>query len=76
MTKEERIQACYQHTCLLYEDRIPCNNQSIRERFGLDKKQVATASHIISDTIAANLIKTSVPECMSKKYATYIPFYC
>lgn len=76
MTKEERIQACYQHTCLLYEDRIPCNNQSIRERFGLDKKQVATASHIISDTIAANLIKTSVPEGMSKKYATYIPFYC
>ena len=76
MSKEERVQACYQHTCLLYEDRKPCNNQSIRERFGLDKKQVATASHIISDTIAAGLIKTSVPEGMSKKYATYVPYYC
>ena len=76
MSKEERVQACYQHTCLLYEDRKPCNNQSIRERLGLDKKQVATASHIISDTIVAKLIKTSVPEGMSKKYATYVPFYC
>lgn len=75
MTKDERIQACYQHTCLLYEDRAACNNQSIRERFGLDKKQIATASHIISDTIGAGLIKTSVPEGMSKKYATYVPFY-
>lgn len=34
------------------------------------------ASHIISDTIAAGLIKTSVPEGMSKKYATYVPYYC
>lgn len=75
MSKEERIQACYQHTCLLYEDRQPCNNQSIRERFGLDKNRVATASHIISDTIAAGLIKTKVPEGMSKRYAIYIPFY-
>ena len=75
MTKDEKVQACYQHTCLLYEDRKICNNQSMRERFGLDKKQVATASHIISDTIAAGLIKTSVPEGMSKKYATYVPYY-
>ena len=75
MTKEEKIQACYQHVCLMYEDRERCNNQSIRERFGLEKTQIATASHVITDTIAAGLIKTSVPEGVSKKYASYIPYY-
>ena len=76
MTKEERIQACYQHTCLLYEDRQPCNNQSIRERFDLDKTKVFVASRILAETVDAGLIKTKVPEGMSKKYATYIPYYC
>lgn len=75
MTKEERVLACYQHTCLLYEDRMMVNNQSIRERFGLGKNKSAMASHIISDTIDAGLIKISNPNGMSRKYTTYIPFY-
>ena len=75
MTKEEKIQACYQHVCLMYEDRERCSNQSIRNRFGLDKSKVYVASRVIADAIDAGLIKTSVPEGMSKKYASYIPYY-
>lgn len=75
MSKEERIAACYQHVCLLFEDHIPANNQSIRERFGLDKNKAAIASHIIADTINAGLIKVSHPESTSRKFTTYIPFY-
>lgn len=75
MTKEERVLACYQHTCLLYEDRMTVNNQSIRERFGLGKNKSAMASHIISDTVEAGLIKVSNPDGMSRKYTTYIPYY-
>lgn len=75
MNKAERVQACYQHVCLMYEDGISVNNGSIRERFGLDKNKSAMASHIISDTLDANLIKVENPESDSRRYATYLPFY-
>ena len=60
MTKEERVLACYQHACLLYEDRKSLNNESVRERFGLDKNQSGIASHIITDTIEAGYIKSKI----------------
>lgn len=75
MTKQEKIAACYQHACLLYEDNKPINNQSIRERFKLDKNQSAIASRIISDTLETGLIKIANTDIMSRKYATYIPYY-
>lgn len=75
MTKTEKIRACYQHACLLFEDRKDMNNQSLRERFGIDKNNSSVASRIISDTFEAGLIKLSDPEIISKKYATYVPYY-
>ena len=75
MTKEERIQACYQHTCLLYEDKMAVTNQTMRQRFGLDAKGISMISHIIADTLECGLIKYENPEMSSKRYATYIPFY-
>lgn len=53
MTKQEKIDACYQHACLVYEDHRAINNQSVRERFGIDKNQSAVASRIIADTLEA-----------------------
>lgn len=75
MTKEERIQACYQHTCLLYEDKVAVTNQMMRKRFGLDSKGTSMISHIIADALECGLIKYENPEMSSKRYATYIPFY-
>jgi predicted HTH transcriptional regulator len=75
MTKEEKIMACYQHACLLYEDRKPINNQSIRERFGIDRKKSSVASRIIADTLEKGLIKMPGEDANSRKYATYIPYY-
>ena len=75
MTRDERVEACYQHACLLYEDRKTLNNQSVRERFGLDKNKSAMASHIISDAVEAGLIKLKRPDDGSRKFAQYIPFY-
>lgn len=74
MSKREKIDICYQHACLMFEDNKPINNQSIRERFNLDKNQVSVASRIIADTVDAGLIKMTDAD-MSKKYATYIPYY-
>ena len=75
MTKQEKISACYQHACLMYEDGEKINNQSVRERFELSKNDSSVASRIISDTMDARLIKPADIETASKKYMTYIPFY-
>ena len=75
MTKDEKIQACYQHACLLNEDGISMNNQSVRERFKLNKTQSSVASRIIADTQEAGLIKVSNTGITSKKYVTYVPYY-
>lgn len=71
----EKISACYQHACLMYEDGEAVNNQSVRERFELNKNDSSIASRIISDTVEAGLIKPADNETTSKKYLTYIPFY-
>ena len=75
MTKQEKIEACYQHACLVYEDNRAINNQSVRDRFGIDKNHSHVASRIIADTLEAKKIKLSDESITSKKYATYIPYY-
>ena len=75
LTKEERIEACYQHCCLAYADNETMNNQSVRARFGLNKNQGTIASHIIADTVAKGLIKPSNPDSESRKFVSYVPFY-
>ncbi len=75
MTREERIAACYQHACLLYEDGQSFNNMSVRERFNLNKNQTVLASRILSDTQQAGLIKPVNPEMEAKRYYAYIPYY-
>lgn len=75
MTKQEKIDACYQHACLMFEEDKAINNQSVRERFELNKNQSSVASRIIADTLEAGYIKAADEETVSKKYMTYIPFY-
>lgn len=75
MTKEEKIEACYQHACLVNEDGMSMNNQSVRERFNLKKTQSSVASRIISDTQEAGLIKPANTDIVSKKFMTYVPYY-
>lgn len=57
MMKQEKIEVCYQHACLVYEVNKAINNKSVRERFGIDKNQSSVASRIIADTLEAQKIK-------------------
>lgn len=75
MTSEDRIRACYQHTCLNYVNNQPSNNQSVRKRFNIGKNNVSMASKIIAETIQTGLIKASDPENVSKKFASYVPYW-
>jgi predicted HTH transcriptional regulator len=75
MSKQDKIRACYQHCCLLNEDNKEMTNQSVRERFEIDKNNYPIASRIINDTLSAGLIKNAEPESVSRKFASYIPHY-
>lgn len=75
MTRVEKVQACYQHACLLYEKGVELTNQSLRERLGMPKNNSAGASRIITDTVESGLIHLSYKAPDSKKYSSYIPYY-
>ena len=49
MSKSDKVQACYQHTCLLYENGMELTNASLRMRLDMNKNNSAGASRIISD---------------------------
>ncbi len=73
MDRGERIRACYQHCSLRYVTQLVTTNQSIRDRFGLDKSQMETASRILRDTVEAGRIKIDPTKVNSMKYREYIP---
>lgn len=75
MSKTEKIQACYQHACLLFEDGTKMTNLSLRERLSIGKNNSAVASRIINDTINTGLIKLADESSGSKRYSAYIPYY-
>jgi predicted HTH transcriptional regulator len=75
MSKQDKIRACYQHCCLLYEINKEMTNQSVRERFEIDKNNYPIASRIINDTLSGGLIKIADPENVSRKFASYVPYY-
>lgn len=75
MDKNDRIRACYQHACLCLVSNKKMTNATLRSRFGIEEKNYAMASRIISETIKAKLIKPHDVGSESKKFARYIPFW-
>jgi len=75
MTQKEKITACYQHACILYENGEEMNNQSLRERFELESHKSSVASRIIAEAVVEGLLKPAHEENGAKKFATYIPYY-
>lgn len=74
MGREDRVRACYLHSCLRYVERNPMTNSSLRERFGIAEQNSATASRIIRDALEDRQIKAYDPE-QGKKYAKYLPWW-
>ncbi len=75
MDKEDKIRACYLHSCLKYVSGEHMTNQSLRERFGIKEKNYSMASRIISEAIKSGQVKDYDPENTSKKHSKYIPFW-
>ncbi len=74
MDKADRVRACYLHACLKYVQRDFMTNTSLRERFGIEEKNRAMVSRIISDTKADELIRC-FDDSVGSKAKKYIPWW-
>ena len=75
MDKQDKIRACYLHSCLKYVSGELMTNQSLRERFGVEEQNYSTVSRIIADTKSDGLIKDYDPTNKSRTYSKYLPFW-
>lgn len=75
MSRQERIEACFQHCVLKYLSNDKMTNASLRKRLGISEKNYALASRIIKEAIDQNKIKVGNPEIKNAKYIHYTPFY-
>lgn len=62
MTVTERVRACYQHAVIKYLDGDKMKNNTLCERFGIDKKNAAQASLVIKRALEQEVIKVADPE--------------
>lgn len=74
MDRGDRVRACYLHACLRYVERDQMTNSSLRDRFGIEQKNSATASRLIREALEDSRIKPFDPE-QGKKHAKYLPFW-
>ena len=74
MDRADRSRACYLHACLRYVERDMMTNSSLRQRFGIEEKNSATASRIIREAMEDKVIKPFDPD-QGKKYAKYQPHW-
>ena len=74
-TREERLQACYQHACLKYVSNEKMTNQTLRTRFGIDPKNYSMASRLIKEATDAGLIKIENPDVQKRADLSYVPFW-
>jgi ATP-dependent DNA helicase RecG len=74
MDRADRIRACYLHACLKHVNRDYLTNTSVRERFGIAKRNKAAASRLIKEAVEANRIVPHVPEA-APKLMKYVPWW-
>ncbi|MFH0785049.1 MAG: ATP-binding protein [Pseudomonadota bacterium] len=72
MAKDDRIRACYLHACLRYVQRDFMTNTTLRQRFGIEERNSATASRIIKETVDVDLVRP-YDESASRKFMRYVP---
>ncbi len=69
MSKHDKIRACYQHSVLKYLSGEYMTNQSLRERFDIEKKNYSIVSRLIKEAVLAGAITEYDNSRM------YVPFW-
>ena len=74
MNKAERVWTIYLHACLKYVNREYATNRSVRARFGIDVKNSAKASRLISESVEQGVIAPDDP-LAAPKMMRYVPWW-
>ena len=74
LAPDERVQTVYQHCCLRFVTNQITNNESIRERFKIEKQNAAQASRLLREALEARRIK-AVDASAGTKLMRYVPYW-
>ncbi len=74
MGKADRVRAVYLHACLRYVSREHLTNTSVRARFGIENRNIATASRLIREAVKAGAIAPYDPDA-APKLMRYVPVW-
>jgi ATP-dependent DNA helicase RecG len=74
LAPDERVQAVYQHCCLRFVSNQITNNESIRERFQIEKQNAAQASRLLREALEAGRIKPQNAS-VGTKLMRYVPYW-
>ncbi len=74
MSPADRIEAIYQHACLLYVRGAHVTNSTVRKRFGLDHKNTSKASRFLAEALNARAIAPVDPTA-GRKFMKYLPYW-
>jgi ATP-dependent DNA helicase RecG len=74
LAPDERVQAVYQHCCLRFVTNQITNNESIRERFKIEKRNSAQASRLLREAQEAGRIRSVDPN-VGTKLMRYVPYW-
>ena len=72
MTAEERLRACYQHAVLRHLGGKRLENATLRERFGVDRRNAAQISRVIGQARERDSIR---PADSTRPRSGYVPFW-
>ncbi len=74
MDLADRVRAVYLHACLRYVQREFMTNSSLRERFGIEPKNSATASRLMKEALGAGVVRLHDPDAPPKQ-RRYVPHW-
>jgi len=71
---EDRLWACYLHSCIKYIEGDQLTNSSLRTRFGLENSSAGNISRLIKEAVRTKMIKPLDPTT-APRHMKYIPFW-
>ena len=74
MNRLDKVRACYLHCCLRYIQNDFMANTTLRERFGIEPKNMAIVSRIIKEALKEKLIYI-YDQKVGSKARTYVPWW-
>ena len=72
LSPEDKLWACYLHSCIKYVQGEQLTNSSLRKRFGLNDSSSGSVSRLIKDAVSLKFIRP-LDDHTAPRYMKYIP---